>query len=106
MYSTLAGFIEPGESAEAGVAREVLEETGVRVDDVRYFGSESWPFPRSLMLGYTARAVTHDIAIGDEMDDVRWFTRAEVVAMQATVSERLPYFDTIARRLLRSWVDG
>lgn len=104
MYSTLAGFIEPGETAEAGVAREVFEETGVRVSDIRYFGSESWPFPRSLMLGFTARATTHDIAIGEEMDDVRWFTRDEVAAMQSTVRERLPYFDTIARRLLAAWL--
>jgi len=104
MYSTLAGFIEPGESAEAGVAREVLEETGIRVEDIRYFGSESWPFPRSLMLGFTARAVTSDIVIGEEMDDVRWFTPQEVSTMQTAVRERLPYFDTIARRLLAAWL--
>jgi NAD+ diphosphatase len=106
MYSTLAGFVEPGETAEDGVAREVFEETGVRVGDIRYFGSESWPFPRSLMLGFTARAETHEIAIGEEMDDVRWFTRDEVAALQATVRERLPYFDTIARRLLASWLEA
>jgi NAD+ diphosphatase len=106
MYSTLAGFVEPGETAEDGVAREVFEETGVRVRDVRYVASESWPFPRSLMLGFTARADTHEIAIGEEMDDVRWFTPEEVRAMQAGVRERLPYFDTIARRLLAAWLDA
>jgi NAD+ diphosphatase len=100
MYSTLAGFVEPGESAEDAVVREVFEETGVRVGDVEYFGSESWPFPRSLMLGFTARAQTTEIRIGDELDDARWFTRDEIAAMQARVRERLPHFDTIARRLL------
>jgi NAD+ diphosphatase len=100
MYSTLAGFVEPGETAEEAVVREVFEETGVRVRDVSYFGSESWPFPRSLMLGFIARAETTEVSIGDELDDARWFTRDEIVAMQVSVRERLPHFDTIARRLL------
>jgi NAD+ diphosphatase len=106
MYSTLAGFVEPGETAEEGVAREVFEETGIRVADVRYFGSESWPFPRSLMLGYVAAATTRDIAVGEELDDARWFTRGEVAAMQTMVRERLPHFDTIARRLLAAWLEA
>lgn len=105
MYSTLAGFVEPGETAEDGVAREVFEETGVRVTDITYVASESWPFPRSLMLGFTARALTHEIAIGEEMDDVRWFTRDEVATMQTVVRQRLPHFDTIARRLLAGWLE-
>jgi NAD+ diphosphatase len=100
MYSTLAGFVEPGESAEDAVVREVFEETGVRAGDVRYFASESWPFPRSLMLGFVARAKTFDVRSGDELEDARWFTRDEVAAMQSRVRERLPYFETIARRLL------
>jgi NAD+ diphosphatase len=100
MYSTLAGFVEPGESAEDAVVREVLEETGVRAGDIRYFGSESWPFPRSLMLGFIARAETTEVRIGDELEDARWFTRDEVVTMQTRTRERLPYFETIARRLL------
>jgi NAD+ diphosphatase len=100
MYSTLAGFVEPGESAEDAVVREVFEETGVRVSDVRYFGSESWPFPRSLMLGFIARAETTEVRISDELEDARWFTRDEITAMQARVRARLPFFDTIARRLL------
>jgi NADH pyrophosphatase NudC (nudix superfamily) len=100
MYSTLAGFVEPGESAEDAVVREVLEETGVRAGDVRYFGSESWPFPRSLMLGFIARAETSEVRVGEELEDARWFTRDEVAAMQTRTRERLPYFETIARRLL------
>ncbi len=100
MYSTLAGFVEPGETAEDAVVREVFEETGVAVADVRYFGSESWPFPRSLMLGFTARAQTSDVRVGDELEDARWFAPEEVAEMQTRVRERLPYFDTIARRLL------
>lgn len=104
LYSTLAGFVEPGETLESSVAREVFEEAGIRVTDVRYAGSESWPFPRSLMLGFTARATSETIALGDELEDARWFSRAEASALQAAAFERMPYFDTIARRLIRAWL--
>ncbi len=104
MYSTIAGFIEAGESAEDAVAREVFEEVGVRVDDVRYVGSEAWPFPRSLMLGYTARATTHEVRVGEELEDARWFSRHELAVMQARVREQLPHLETIARRLMADWL--
>ncbi len=79
-YSVLAGFVEPGESLEQTVAREVLEESGVRVRSCRYVGSQPWPFPSSLMLGFMAEA-TPDVPIaGDELEDVRWFSADEVRA--------------------------
>jgi NAD+ diphosphatase len=104
MYSTLAGFVEPGESVEEAVAREVFEESGIRTGRVTYFGSEPWPFPRSLMLGFFAEATTREIARGDELEDVRWFTYDEGIALQRTLSERTPYADTIARRLIATWL--
>lgn len=105
VYSTLAGFVEPGESVEAAVAREVFEEAAIRVDEVRYFASEAWPFPRSLMLGFFARARDFDIAAGDELEDARWFSRAELRELYARVSTRMPFFDTIARRLMLAWLE-
>ena len=104
MYSTLAGFVDAGESAEESVAREVREESGVRVADVRYFGSESWPFPRSLMLGFVATAATTEIVRGDEMEDVRWFSVDEGRRLQESAARRMPGGDTIARRLIAHWL--
>jgi NAD+ diphosphatase len=80
MYSTLAGFVEPGETLEQAVAREVEEESGVRVavDDVRYFRSQPWPFPSSLMVGFTARAQGRELRASDELEDARWFSRAQL----------------------------
>ncbi|MFI5307881.1 MAG: NAD(+) diphosphatase [Polyangiales bacterium] len=79
MYSVLAGFVEPGESMEQAVVREVAEEAGVAVDDVRYFRSQPWPFPSSLMIGFTARALAPEIALADqELEDARWVSRAEI----------------------------
>lgn len=106
-YSTLAGFVEPGESAELAVVREVAEETRVAVRDVRYVASQPWPFPSSLMLGFTARAdYDGDRAIdvdGDEIEDARWFTRAE---LQGENPPLLPSPVSIAYRLIMGWVDG
>ena len=78
-YSTIAGFVEPGESLEDAVAREVMEETNIRVGDVRYHSSQPWPFPSALMLGFTAVATSSDIELNDrELEDARWFTRTEL----------------------------
>ncbi len=99
-YSALAGFVEPGESLEEAVSREVLEETGVRVASTRYFGSQPWPFPASLMLGFHAEAAASEVRLDGELEDARWFGRAELLAAPAT---RLPPSHTIARRLIEDW---
>lgn len=79
IYSVLAGFVEPGESAEEAVAREVMEETGISVRDVRYFGSQPWPYPNSLMLGFTAQYESGEIRLeDDEIEDARWFRADEM----------------------------
>ncbi len=105
MYSTLAGFVDPGESLEESVVREVMEETGVAVTDVRYQASQPWPFPASLMLGFRARATTFDIDFdGDELVDARWFRRADI-ARFGEDGRRLPRRDSIARWLVDTWLD-
>ena len=83
-YSTIAGFVEPGESLEDTVLREVLEETGVAVHNVRYHSSQPWPFPSSLMLGFFASAAPGSaVRVGGELEDARWFTRAQVTSGKA-----------------------
>ncbi len=78
-YSTIAGFVEPGESLEDAVVREVAEETGVAVSAVRYHSSQPWPFPSSLMLGFQATAAAgSEVRVSGELEDARWFTRAQV----------------------------
>lgn len=102
VYSTLAGFVEPGESLEEAVRREVLEEVGIEVDPPQYDSSQPWPFPDSLMLGFHARAVSHDIVVDEEeLEDARWFTRSEVLA--ADRGPKLPPRFSIARRLIETW---
>lgn len=82
-YSVLAGFVEPGESLEQTVAREVMEETGVRVRSCRYLASQPWPFPGALMLGFIADAEASEPIVGDELEEARWFTADEVRAAKA-----------------------
>ncbi len=104
MVSTLAGFVDPGESLEEAVVREVGEETGVVVTDVAYQASQPWPFPSSLMLGFRARAETVKITLNrDELEDAGWFTRAQIGDFEAT-GRRLPRPDSIARWLIEGWL--
>jgi NAD+ diphosphatase len=104
MYSTLAGFVEPGESLEEAVAREVFEETGVRIGEVGYHSSQPWPFPASIMLGFHAEALTEAITIDPvEIVDARWFSRAQLRA-PADHGFTLPRGDSIARRLIEDWI--
>lgn len=103
-FSTLAGFCEPGETAEDAVRREVAEETGVRVGEVNYVGSQGWPFPGSLMLGFAARAVAAEIRIDhDEIADARWWTRAEVLEHARAGTLVLPGRVSISRALIERW---
>jgi NAD+ diphosphatase len=103
-YSTLAGFVDPGESLEEAVVREVAEETDVRVTDVTYFGNQPWPFPQSLMVGFFARAETTDIRVdGVEISDARWFTREEVEAGAHAGTLVLPGGISISRSLVEAW---
>lgn len=107
-YSALAGFVEPGETIEAAVARELHEEAGIRVSDVRYLASQPWPFPSSLMIGCTATATGDALVIDlQELDDARWFTRDEVTAALAG-DPRAPFLPpprfAIARTLLDHWI--
>lgn len=103
-YSVLAGFVEPGESLEQAVVREVAEEVGVIVAEPRYLGSQPWPFPRSLMLGYHARAVG-DTERTDtvEIESIRWFSRSELLAAAQSGEVLLPGPVSIARKIIEHW---
>ena len=107
MHSTLAGFVEPGESLEEAVAREVHEETGIVVKDVRYHSSQPWPFPASIMLGFYAVAETSELRVDPaELEDARWFSRAFLLEHEDDDDFRLPRLDSIARRLIEDWLHG
>ncbi|CAN5488949.1 NAD(+) diphosphatase [soil metagenome] len=97
-YSVLAGFVEPGESLEQTVSREVYEETGIVVKDIRYFGSQPWPFPNSLMIGFTATYAGGEIVLlDDEIRDADWFTVDSLPNIPGSIS--------IARKLIDWWID-
>jgi NAD+ diphosphatase len=103
-YSTLAGFVEPGETLEDAVRREVYEEAGVRVVDCDYHSSQPWPFPSSLMLGFTALADDPAIKVGDEIDEARWFEVDEFVADLESGKLGLPPSLSVSYRLIEHWL--
>ncbi|HYB46033.1 MAG TPA: NAD(+) diphosphatase [Streptosporangiaceae bacterium] len=106
--SILAGFVEPGESAEQAVIREVAEETGITVTNVRYLGSQPWPMPRSLMLGFRADAPAgQDIAVDhEELAEAQWFSREELLAALERKELALPPPVSIARHIIEAWYGG
>jgi len=106
-YSTLAGFVEPGESMEQAVRREVLEESGIRVGQVDYFGSQPWPLPRSLMVGFVAHAESTEVSVdGEEIEDARWFTREQMKSEAEAGTLVLPGGVSISRSLVEHWYGG
>jgi NAD+ diphosphatase len=106
-YSCLAGFVEPAETIEDAVRREILEEAGIECTDVRYYKTQPWPFPYSLMIGCTARAVTTDLKVDyNELEDARWFTRDDVLGMIAEDHPegwKTPAGIAIAQHIVRHW---
>jgi NAD+ diphosphatase len=107
-FSVLAGFVEPGETLEEAVRREVLEESGIAVDEVAYAASQPWPFPSSLMIGFSAHATAgHPEPCDEELAEVRWFEREEVeaAATGATAVELSPRY-SISRRLIDEWLEA
>ncbi len=105
-YSTIAGFVEPGEDLEASVRREVLEETNIRITSMRYDSSQPWPYPASLMLGFRAAADNTDIHCNDgELADARWFSRADIARGIQDGDLVLPTYRSISYRLVQAWFE-
>jgi NAD+ diphosphatase len=105
MHSVLAGFVEPGESLEDAVAREVYEEVGLRLTRIKYFSSQPWPFPSSLMLGFSAEATSADFKVDEnELESARWMTRPELLNSPEDATFKLPRKDSISRRLIEDWL--
>jgi NAD+ diphosphatase len=102
MYSTLAGFVEPGETIEAAVAREVNEEAGIQIEDIRYHSSQAWLFPNSLMLGFNAKATGTDLQLdANELEAAAWFTRDQIRAKP----QMLPNQKSISYALIQDWLN-
>jgi len=107
MYSAIAGFVEPGESIEAAVVREVSEEAGMKVNNIHYHSSQPWPFPCSIMLGFTADTQDKEIRMNDsELEDARWFSTGGLKSAIADGSLKLPSAISIAYRLIEDWFDS
>ena len=107
MHSTLAGFLEPGESLEEAVAREIFEESGVQVADVRYHSSQPWPFPASIMVGFMAKANSREINVDDkELEYAHWYGRDWLRNVVDSDDFRMPGKYSIARRLIGDWING
>ena len=104
-FSTFAGFVEPGESFENCVTREVMEEAGVKVKEINYLGSQPWPFPASLMIAFEAITDTPELARpdGEEIEEIRWFTRDEMKSAIAEKSLILPLEISVARQMIKAW---
>jgi NAD+ diphosphatase len=110
IYSTLAGYVETGENLEEAVAREIREEAGISVSRVSYLGSQPWPFPSAMMVGFLASSPDREIVIAeDELEDARWFSAEEVRGFgefdDAGSTRALPRKDSIARLLIQTWLD-
>ena len=107
-YSNFAGFLEPGESLEACVKREVLEEAGVRISEIEYLGSQAWPFPASIMLAFTGVVENPEDAQadGEEIEDLRWYSREKFTADIKSGELLIPPGISIARRMIEAWYGG
>uniref|UniRef100_UPI004049C4B7 NAD(+) diphosphatase n=1 Tax=Candidatus Nanopelagicus sp. TaxID=2518620 RepID=UPI004049C4B7 len=104
-FSTFAGFVEPGESFENCVTREVMEEAGVKLKEINYLGSQPWPFPASLMIAFEAITTTPELARpdGEEIEEIRWFTRDEMKSAIAEKTLILPLEISVARQMIKAW---